>query len=91
MMILNVLKEMRVDYIVSDTLISVQDTKEKMIELIKKLDGMGYQDDTYGASAHFGWEAANKETVKEILITRDSNPNGYIMIAFNSIYREGRN
>ncbi len=40
----------------------------------------------------FGWEAANKETVKEILITKNSNPNGYLMIAFNSAYRkEGRN
>lgn len=89
-MILNVLKAIGVDYIVDDALISVQDTPKKMIELMKKLDEMGYQDDTYGASAFFGWEAANRETVKEILITRNSNPNGYMMVAFNSKYREGR-
>ncbi len=54
MMIFNVLKAMGLNYIVGDNIISVQDTKEKMIELVKKLDGMGYENDTYGAS-HFFW------------------------------------
>ena len=86
MMILNVLKEMGFDYVLDENLISVRNTNEKLIKLTKKLDEMGYTNDTYAASMLFGWEAATRETVKEILITNFESGNGYMMVAFHSKY-----
>lgn len=90
-MILNVLKKMGFNYALYENLISVRDVNERLIELTKKLDEMGYENDTYGASTMFGWEAATKETVKEILITNFESGNGYMMVAFYSDIDEGRN
>lgn len=81
MMILNVLKEMGFNYVLDENLISVRDINERLVELTKKLDEMGYKNDTYGASMMFGLKAATRETVKEILITNFESGNGYMMVA----------